>query len=331
MGLDQLNAELLSSWQGPAGGDGTVAHAAWASSNDLEKLATKSDEDIRRVVTNVVDLNHETPKERLWMEFYVTCPIFSERHFDKYRMTVQYQDFEVTFYERPMGGDGMTQNELSARYRTIPERPCSMPRDVACIIADARRWGDGGGRAQPGDKLVSDQWMSQLEAQYNYYNTELKMLKYAEKQGDITNADYKRAREFIRGALGTAYLTNFRICMNLGAFKHIIDQRLEPVAQVEDRVIAFKMLKEVVRYNVAPVAISELLRTTKWALWMDEVSQILVGEAGLDPKDNLWMAILAREDELAHKSETDIRVILHDFPKHLVDLYLATSWRYRER
>ena len=330
MGLDQLEAELLSSWQGSAGGDGTVAHAAWASSNDLEKLASKSDEDIRRVVTGVVDLNHQTPKERLWMEFYITCPIMNERHFDKYRMTVQYQDFEVTFYERPMGGDHLTQNELSARYRTIPERPCGMPRDVARIITEARGW-RGSDRAASGQKLVDKHWMEMLESQYHYYEGELKRLKEAEKRGDITNAEYKRAREFIRGALGTAYLTNFRICMNLGAFKHIIDQRLEPVAQVEDRVIAFRMLKEVIRHRIAPVTIGELLKVTKWTEWMDEVSAVLVSESGLKPEDNLWMAILARENELKSKSEDDVRVYLHDFPKQLVDLYLATSWRYRER
>lgn len=253
----EIKVELLSSWVGAGDGDASIAHAAWASSTDFVNLANKTDDDIRRITSNVVNLHHDTPKERVWMEFFVTCPLFLERQWDKYRMTVQYQDFQVEFLSRPMGGNNITQNELSGRYRTIPERYLATPQDVQGIFQQAHS-----------DATYTHGWTSEIndaiEGQYALYDSKLRVLKASEKAGHITNAQYKRAREYLRGILGTAYMTDMRICMNLNAFEHIMNQRLPKDAQIEAQEMARLMLNEVVKANVAPNTIDTMIKVNGW-------------------------------------------------------------------
>lgn len=248
MGFEQIEAKLVSHW----GGDRNAAESAWASSVDLEKLSQRSDQDVMRVVTNLVHLHHDTPKERLWLEFFITCPIYLERQFDKTRMSIQYQQFELTYMEAPMGRNNITQNELSGRYRTIPDRPYLVPNDVGDILNKAR-----GFTANNIDDM--------LKQQHAKYNVILGDLKIAQKAGDITNQEYKRAREVIRGVLGTSYLTDMRIIMNMNAFEHIMNQRLALDAQMESRVLASKMLLEVRRANVVPTMLEEMIKANGWA------------------------------------------------------------------
>lgn len=258
----QLKVELLSHW----GGDKETAHAAWASSTDLTKLVNKTDEDIRRIAAGVVANHHDTPKERTWMEFFITLPINCERQFDKYRMTVQYQDFQVEFLQRPMGGNNITQNELSGRYRTIPARPYELPNDICNIVARAGR----------GSVENSKQgWLEALQAQHELYQESLDDAKKAEKEGKITNAEYKRVREVLRGLLGTAFLTDMRITMNLNAFEHIINQRLASDAQLESRIIAYLMLKEAGDKKVAPQVIEKMVQVNGWGALIDSLYNYL--------------------------------------------------------
>lgn len=266
--FDQIKVQLLNSWQGPRGGDGTVAHAAWASTFDAEKLSSKSDEDIRRVVTNVVDHHHDTPKERLWLEFFITCPIFIERQYDKYRMTVQHQDFQVEFLQRPMGGDHITQNELSGRYRTIPERTYTTPADVGAILKKVAAAGYTGVSANLVDEKLQEEW--------NFYKDVLNKMRDAEKHGHISNAEYKRAREVIRGVLGTSFLTDMRITMNLNAFEHIVNQRIDPSAQPEGNIVAHGMVSEALNKGVAPIAIEKLIAANNWQTQLDRVDRLMV-------------------------------------------------------
>jgi thymidylate synthase ThyX len=270
--MNDIKVELISSWQGNGTGDGSVAHAAWASSTDFEKLDKKSDEDIRRIATNVVKLHHDTPKERVWLEFFITMPIFCERQYDKYRMTLQHQDFRVDFSTRIMGGDSITQNELSGRYRTIPERVMEMPQDVSGIIDRAYSEGD---ILSMGSSSFEQEWKDELHKQYEYYKRKLTILKEAEVSGRITNTQYKRAREFLRGVLGTAYLTDARICMNLNAFEHILNQRLPDDAQRESQIVAYYMLEEVQKHNVAPITITQMMETNGWQLAVTNIERYL--------------------------------------------------------
>lgn len=322
MGLEQIKVELLSTWEGKAGGDGTVAHAAWASSTDMEKLGAKTDEDIRRIATNVVNYHHDTPKERLWMEFFITAPIFVERQFDKYRMTVQYQDFQVEFLERPMGGDHITQNELSGRYRTIPERKLELPKDVLEICNKVVAGPDS-------EKYNwSEDWHQMMEDQHGEYQARLEILRNAEKTGRITNKEYKRAREVWRGLLGTATLTDFRIVMNLNAFEHIINQRLERSTQLESRVVAYSMLKELLLSKAAPITLGRMVEVNGWHPWYVEVEDMLAGELStsktLSPEDRLWLEILSRAEELKGLVDDDVFFILDEggFPEELIEQFL---------
>lgn len=322
MGLEQIKVELLSTWEGKAGGDGTVAHAAWASSTDVEKLGSKTVEDIRRIATNVVNFHHDTPKERLWMEFFITAPIFVERQFDKYRMTIQYQDFQIEFLERPMGGNHITQNELSGRYRTIPERSLELPRDVKAICDKVVAGVDS-------DKFDwAADWAELMKDQHQEYKTRLEILKNAEKFGRITNQEYKRAREVWRGILGTATLTDFRIVMNLNAFEHITNQRLEPATQLESRIVSYQMLKQLILSKAAPITLDRMMEVNGWRPWYVEVEDVLANELAssktLSSEEKLWLQILGRAEELKDLCDDDVFFMLDEggFPEELIKQFL---------
>ena len=261
MGFEQIKVELVSSW----GDDRAIAEQAWASSTDKTKLIEKSDDDVRRIITTqIVPLHHDTPKEKVWLDFFITAPIFCERQFDKYRMTVQYQDFQVDFSQAPFGRDGITQNELSGRYRTIPERFYIYPEDVKNIVNLPY---------ERGYKENSSFYEDFMEEQHEFYTNTLSALKQREKNGEITNKQYKRAREVVRGVLGTGFLTDFRIIMNLNAFEHIINQRLAIDTQPESRVIAAKMLDEVRQHQVATITVNQMFTENKWETWYNEIQK----------------------------------------------------------
>jgi thymidylate synthase ThyX len=210
------------------------------------------------------------------MEFFMTMPIFCERQFDKYRMTVQYQDMRVEFLEAPFGRMGITQNELSGRYRTIPDRPYLLPWDVRGILG---KLGPAQIRAKytqvSGPEESEAFWNRVLEEQHERYQHELRILKDAEVNGEITNAEYKRAREVLRGVLGTSYLTDMRIVCNLNAFEWIVNQRLAPDTQLESRAVAYHMVKAVEQAGVAQVLVSGMKAKHGWGKWMAEVEEAL--------------------------------------------------------
>lgn len=284
--FDQIKAELCSWW----GGDRDAANAAWASTNDLKKLLEKTPEDVIRVTSGLATQHHDTPKERVWMEFFITCPIFVERQFDKYRMTVQFQQFVTEFFQAPFGRDGITQNELSGRYRTIPERPYEMPDDVARIMAKAFPYMMGISQESMAAGVKTD-YARMLQMQYDWYETELKKLREAEKSHHITNAEYKRAREVLRGVLGTAYLTDMRIVLNMNALEHIINQRIDKHAQPESQMLAVRLLQAVEQAQVAPNLVAEMAKENGWNDRRNEIfgynlKNELPGEADVPPVPN---------------------------------------------
>lgn len=278
MSLKQIDVQLCSHW----GTDRNAAEAAWASSMNKDKAEARTQADVARVVTGLVHMGHDTPKERVWMEFFITCPIFIERQFDKYRMTVQYQDFQVDYLAAPFGRDGITQNELSGRYRTIPDRPYELPADVANILGKVAFHND---RKHPNEHWYTDvedaacieakRFNDRVRMQHVKYQNKLTQLRDAEKEGVITNAEYKRAREVLRGELGTSYLTDMRVVMNLNAFEHIVAQRLAKDAQMESRVVAYHMVKAAQAAAVAPTLVAELIKAKGWEPLLLEVEAAL--------------------------------------------------------
>lgn len=278
MSLTDIKVQLCSHW----GDDRAAAQAAWASSYDKEKAEARNDLDVARVVTGLVHLGHTTPLERVWVEFFVTCPIFIERQLDKARMSTQFQDFRLDYEMGVFGRWGITQNELSGRYRTIPDRPYGMPSDVAEICGRAvfsedqkhprEQWY---ARSSDAAKEVKRRFDQILSEQHLKYQAMLDKLREAEKDGVISNAEYKRAREVLRGLLGTAFMTDFRMVMNLNAFQNVISQRLAADAQLESRVVAYHMVMLARKAGVAPTLLDEMVIANNWGPLLVEVQAAL--------------------------------------------------------
>jgi thymidylate synthase ThyX len=256
----EIEVQLIDWW--PKEGDKAIAHQAWASTYDLEKLGQKTPADILRVVTQVVDHQHDTPKERVWMDFALSVPIFVERQYDKYRMTVQHQGIEVEWYEAPFGRWGVTQNELSGRYRTIPAKFMQMPKDVSRILQEGQLESNCG-LYGAGD--FRHYWRTIVAHQYREYQEFLNWIPQEWRQpSHPRNKDYKRVREFVRSILGTAFFTNMRVVCNLNALEHILCQRLAPEAQPEAQETALVMLNQVLIAEVAPTAIAQMIHKHGW-------------------------------------------------------------------
>jgi len=232
---------LLDWWES----DKDVADSAWVSTAKQKR----TEEDVYRVITqSIVPLHHDTPKESVWMKFWIRCPIYVERQLDKYRMTTQKQDFKVEWEEGEFGRWNISQNELSLRYKTMPNTYITMPKDVYDISG-------------PTIAMLYEQIMSSQETSYEKIISKLKQ-KVDDKT--ITYAELKRAREFLRGMLGTGFFTDMQLILNLNSFEHIMNQRLKPDAQPETQFVAKLMLKEVVDKKVAPITIEKMIEVNKW-------------------------------------------------------------------
>jgi len=197
-----------------------------------------------------------TPQELEWS--YIACGY--ERLLDNLTMFTA-GGLEITANFAPMGRDNITQNELSGRYRTIPNRFLEMPEDVEKILNVRREptLNNCISRVNP-----KGWYASMLEAQYKAYEDKLTELKTWVEEKRITQAEYKRAREFIRGILGTAFITHMKLVLNLRAFENILRERLAPDAQPEIQEVARLMLSEVINANVAPKVVQKMIERNKW-------------------------------------------------------------------
>lgn len=225
----KIEVKLLDVW----GTDETIANSAWVSTAKQDK--DRTEEDVARVVSQMIPRNdtvdHGTPLETVWLRYWVRCPIYVERQFDKYRMTQQYQDFKVEYEFGSIGRDNITQNELSLRYRTMPNDYIEVPKDVIEISNKVNEY-------------LSPEYGEMMLQQMNMYSKIVKDLFNAKNQGNITYDELKRAREFYRGILGTGFFTDMQIVLNANALKNILIQRLSPHAQPEAQEVARLMLKE---------------------------------------------------------------------------------------
>ncbi len=143
-----------------------------------------------------------------------------------------------------------SHNGLSGRYRTMPNHYYFTPDDVVDIMKKT-------GRYDVTDD-IDEEYIRVCEESNNFYRLRLASLKDAEKEGKITNAEYKRAREIYRGVLPQANMTERVSIMNLRAWANFIRLRNSEHAQPEIRKVAQLMLEEVKKANVAPLAISAL-------------------------------------------------------------------------
>lgn len=223
----QIEVKLLDTW----GTDETIANSAWVSTSKENKERTS--DDILRVVSQMIPfgelVDHGTPLESVWLRYWIRLPIFLERQWDKYRMTIQLQDYKVECEFGPMGRDNITQNELSLRYKTMPNSYLSMPEDVRDIS----------NKVSP---YMAPEYHVEMFGQKTKYDSIVTRLFNAKDEGKITYAELKRAREFYRGILGTGFFTDMQIILNGNALKNILNQRLDKHAQPEAQQVARMML-----------------------------------------------------------------------------------------
>lgn len=252
-----IQVELLKVVTDECSIDKEIAEAAWASTNQKSStLIGKTSEDVEKVVTMLINDSHDTPKEVVWFKFFLAIPIFCERQLDKYRMTIQRQDIQLEFLQGGMGRDFITQNEYSGRYRTLINEFIGMPEDVINI------WDKGNDDVMNID--IHEEWNNILTSQYNVYKSWLSTMWKGYTNGYITNAEYKRFREFVRGMLGTAYMTHMQWFMNLNALEHILCQRLKEDTQIETQWIAQLMLEEILKLENPPKAVQEMVKKYGW-------------------------------------------------------------------
>lgn len=220
--MNQIKVEL----QDVMGNDRSIADAAWTSSFDYNKKKTRSEADVARVVAMLADNKHSTPFESVVLRFWIKMPIATDRQFMTHRL--------------------QSSSGMSGRYRTMPSEYLETPEDVFEILEKQNIMD------------IGNDYTYYCEATNIAYNNWLKRLKQKEVDGDISNSEYKRCREFLRGVLPQHNMTERVSIMNLRAWCNFIKLRNTEHAQPEIREVARLMLEQVKEKNVAPIALAAL-------------------------------------------------------------------------
>jgi len=241
--MNQILVELQESM----GNDKSVANSAWTSSFDKSKRETKTEEQIADLVKRLAKDGHSTPFESVVFRFWMRIPIFTDRQIMTHRIA--------------------SHSGLSGRYRTMPTDYYELPDDIDDIIQKVDKLPN----IFPTPKSPNPEW-NIFEAYYesceiatNNYKLSIDKLKHYEKQGEITNQEYKRCREILRGQLPTAGMTERTTIMNLRSFANFQKLRNSDHAQPEIREVAKKMLDEVIKENICPIAI-QALQEKNWVI-----------------------------------------------------------------
>lgn len=227
--MNQIKVEL----QEFMGSDRSIAEAAWTSSSDFQGKQRKTDEQVKTVVNMLADHRHATPFESVVLRFWIKMPIAIDRQHMTHRIG--------------------SHNGMSGRYRTMPSEFLSMPQDVKDIL------------------VKSD--LSDCRSRYaricveanEWYSATMEDLKVSKTNDEITNDEYKRAREFLRGALPQHNMTERVTVMNLRSFANYQKLRNSEHAQPEIREVARQMLAAVEASGACPVAL-EALKRNGWSI-----------------------------------------------------------------
>jgi flavin-dependent thymidylate synthase len=222
----QIQVEL----QEVMGSDRSISEMAWTSSTTYQAKKSKTDEDVSRVVNMLADCKHSTPFEGVVLRYWIKMPIFADRQHMTHRL--------------------QSASGQSARYRTMPSEWLSLPNDVQGILAKGTTF----------PEFRTYRYEAICKEANEYYNTMLKEMREAEKKGNITNEEYKRAREVLRGVLPQSNMTERVSIFNLRSFANYQKLRNSPHAQPEIRIVAELMLEELEEKNVCPVALQALKR-----------------------------------------------------------------------
>lgn len=236
--LGQIQVEL----QEYMGSDRSIAEAAWTSSTTLQGKEKRTDEDVARVVRMLIEQRHASPIESVVMRFWIKMPIATDRQHMTHRVA--------------------SHNGMSGRYRTMPNEYFHMSSEVNDLTHKAlnRLFG-------------TDIYAQETTQRYHTICTEanfqyekaVKQFREAEKMGYITNAEFKRLREFYRGILPQHNMTERVTVMNLRSFANYQKLRNSEHAQPEIREVARQMLQQVVDFDICPVAIG-VLQEKNWEI-----------------------------------------------------------------
>lgn len=227
--------QILVELQETMGSDLSIANAAWTSTYDKSKREEKylDTDKIEYLVKRLILDKHGTPVESVVFRFWIRMPIFVDRQHMTHRVA--------------------SHNGLSGRYRTMPEDFYEIPNDVNEILNKC------------GSQYIAKDYSDICLNANSSYRNAINELKKCEKNGIITNEEFKRAREILRGQLPVAGMTERTTIMNLRSFANYQKQRNSTYAQPEIKMVAQLMLEEVEKSNVCPVAI-KTLKEINWVI-----------------------------------------------------------------
>lgn len=226
--MTQIQVEL----QEFLGSDESVCNSAWTSTYDKSRRDVKYDDPqkVADLIQRLAKEQHSTPFESVVLRFWMRIPIFIDRQIMTHRIA--------------------SHNGLSGRYRTMPEDFYALPADTIDIFKKVY--------TDSSYAMVKRDYYEILTEDYRWYKEQLDDCKSAKASGKITDKEYKRVREVLRGVLGTAFMTERTSLFNLRSFANFIRLRDSDHAQPEIRQVAQLMLKAVKTANVAPLAIKAL-------------------------------------------------------------------------
>jgi flavin-dependent thymidylate synthase len=222
--MQQIKVELQE-WMGS---DRSIADSAWTSSTDLIKKEARTEEDVSRIVNMLADLKHSVPFESVVFKFWIRLPIAIDRQHMTHRIA--------------------SHSGMSGRYRTMPDDFLGVPDDIFTILDKYK---------EPGMD-VDTQYYTLCYGANKWYTSNCKIAKNAKEEGKISNAEYKRVREFMRGVLPQHNMTERVTVMNLRSFANYYKLRSKADAQPEIQAIANLMFDAIIEKNICPVAISAL-------------------------------------------------------------------------
>ena len=235
-----MSGKILVELQEFMGSDASVANAAWVSTYDKDRREDKYDdpEKVAQLVPRLIRDGHSTPVESVILRFWIRMPIFTDRQHMTHRIA--------------------SHNGLSGRYRTLPDDWFGIPLDCIEILDKSSENHNWGGE-------VSRDFDQLCDRANKFYKGQLELLRNAEKAGRITNAEYKRVREILRGVLPTAGMVERTTIFNLRSFANYQRLRNSDHAQPEIKRVAELMLAEVEKAGVAPITIATL-KETGWRI-----------------------------------------------------------------
>lgn len=231
MGFSQILVEL----QDVFGDDRRIALSAWTSSFSNGKKEMKTDEDVERVIRMLGGSKppHGVPFESVVFHFWIRMPITTDRQYVTHRI--------------------QSINGMSGRYRTMPSDWYEIPEDVRTIFQKVQC----ANFESEYDQLCShaNQW----------YRESVSFLREAYLNERISNDEFKRAREIVRGCLPQSNMTERTATINLRSFANFQKQRNDSHAAPEIQYLAQQMLHEVEQCGKIPVALS-VLKANVWVI-----------------------------------------------------------------